>query len=258
MEETNLNEVILNETIPNKKALWDPKNFLVMSVFLSFLPAGILYSLNYGRVGNRKKKNISLVLSLLGFILFIVALIFIPIIIPITMINLIAKLLGTGINIVVGIYLKNNQEKIFKEHIKNGGNKASFVVPILLSIIVWVIIFLLPTPYDSIQDNKVVFDGDEVYYTESVAVEEAEKLGEFLREVEFFRDEDDRCVKIDKNEGIYIFSFGILKEYIDDADILNIASVLCEYLPNEVFNGEEVEVHLCDENFKPLKKINLE
>lgn len=198
-------------------------------------------------------------LSLLSFSIFIGALIFIPIIIPITIINSIAKVLGTGINIGVGIYLSNNQKKLFEEHVEKGGNKASFAVPIVLSIIAAAALIFFSISYESIPDNKINFNGDELYYTNSVNIEEVEAVGEVLIETEYFCDDGkDISVKIDKKENLYIISLCINKEYVDDANLLDFSNQLCEYLPYEIFNGEAVEVHLCDNKFKPLKKISLE
>lgn len=264
MGKANLNEVKLNqknssETTSNKKGLWDPKHFIIISLLFSFLPAGILYSLNYGRVGDKKKRNKSLLLSLLGFILFVVGIIFIPIIVPITMINLIVKFIGTGINIGVGVYLRNKQEKLFQEHIDNDGNKASFGVPVLLSFIMAVVIIFLPTPYDSIPDDKIIFNGDEVYYTDTVTVQESELVGRFLMETGYFvNDGNDVSVKLDKQNSIYILSFCINEEYIDDTEILTAFNELYELLTIEVFNGYKFEVHLCNQYFKTLKKVKLE
>ena len=35
--------------------LWNPKGFIVIGILFSFLPAAILYSINYGRLGFRKE-----------------------------------------------------------------------------------------------------------------------------------------------------------------------------------------------------------
>lgn len=41
--------------LPTTK-LWNPKSFIIFSVFFSFLPAGIMCALNYGRSGSQKKE----------------------------------------------------------------------------------------------------------------------------------------------------------------------------------------------------------
>ncbi|MCM1991644.1 hypothetical protein [Oceanirhabdus seepicola] len=249
MDEKNLNEVNLHQTISNNKKLWNPKIFLVISVFFSFLPAAILYSLNYGRVGYKRNRNISLAVSLLGFILISVALIYIP--------STMGKSIIFGINLGIGAYLKNDQEKLFKEHIESGGKKASYLVPVLISIIVTGVLIFFSIYVALIPDNSVIIHGDRVYYTERVEKEEAEKLAKYLSEIEFLLDDDIPVdVKIDRSTEGYIFSFIIEEEYLYDEELLQVAKDLGVYLSIEVFNGDQVQVQLCNEVFKPLKKVS--
>ncbi|MGH4119506.1 hypothetical protein [Clostridium sp.] len=59
MENTSENMGLSNVKETNQgtgKKLWNPKGFLILSILFSFLPAGILYSLNYGRLGLSKKE----------------------------------------------------------------------------------------------------------------------------------------------------------------------------------------------------------
>ena len=65
--------VVINQEVSQTtgKKLWDPKGFIVLSVLFSFLPAAILYSLNYGRLGLYKKRNISLFISFITFAIMI-------------------------------------------------------------------------------------------------------------------------------------------------------------------------------------------
>ena len=204
MDETNLNEVSSNAIISNKKKLWNPKIFLVISIFFSFLPAAILYSLNYGRVGYKRKRNISLAVSFLGFILISVAVIFIP--------STIAKAVVLGINMGIGTYLKNDQEKLFKEHINNGGKKASYLVPVLISIVILGVLIFFIIYFSLIPENSVIIHGDDVYYTERVEKEEAEKLAKYLSEIEFLLDDDiSVAVKIDRNTERYKYALTLAK-----------------------------------------------
>jgi|GEM_PF-6619064 len=39
----------------SQKKLWNPDTFLILSPLFSFLPAAILYALNWGRLGYIKK-----------------------------------------------------------------------------------------------------------------------------------------------------------------------------------------------------------
>ncbi|WBW97086.1 hypothetical protein [Oceanirhabdus sp. W0125-5] len=249
MNEKSLIEENLDGTISNKKKLWNPKIFLVISILFSFLPAAILYSLNYGRVGYKRKRNIYLIVSVLGFILMIIALIFIP--------STIAKSIALGINVGIGVYLKNDQEKLFKQHIDNGGKKASYLVPLLICFVVLGAFIALSVYLAFIPENSVTIHGDEVYYTERVEKEEAEKLANYLSDTEFLMEDDiSVAVKIDKSTEGYIFSFIIDEQYLEDEEIIQSVQELADYLSIDVFNGEKVEVEMCNEVFKPMKVIS--
>src|SRR5471030_298104 len=93
--------------IPTKK-LWNPNSFIIFSVLFSFLPAGIMCSLNYGRCGNKRKKWTILLSTILGFM----ALITLAIILSVKY-----SIIFLPINIGVAIYLRNIQRELYKEHI---------------------------------------------------------------------------------------------------------------------------------------------
>ncbi len=133
----------------NDKGLWSPKSIMIIGSLVSFFIAGIMSAINYGRLGyTDKKKKLILTMTIL-FILTIVISEKVSSMIP-----------WASINIGISAALKNEQEKLYKEHIKNGGKKASLKIPLILSTIVLLLTFgIMYIDYY----NKTI-----VYYDENI------------------------------------------------------------------------------------------
>ena len=247
------NSQVITEFYQNEanKGLWNPASFAVLSFFFSFLSAGILYSLNYGRVGLIKKRNISL---LVICVIFVVALT-----ITVATERDIAKSLFLGLNIGVGMYMQRDQKKLYEDHIANGRKKASYVLPLVFCIIISAFLIWAMIYSQNIPDKNLVINGDELYYTDNVSKNEVDKLGEYLKETDFFAQDDNNIsIKIDKKEEEYILSLIVDKEKVESSDISETAKFLGKTLSTEVFNNSKVSVNLCDDRFNSLKTINIE
>ncbi len=236
-------------TIPTKK-LWNPKSFIIFSALFSFLPAGIMYSLNLGRCGNKQKKWTSLILTIIGFIVLSA----IAYIIPSS--TSILKYAFFGINIGIGMYLSNTQGKLYENHIQNGGEKASYIIPVIISVLI-VALFVVAIIYSIfLPSNSLSYNKSKVYYTDNVTKSEAEKLGDYLESQDFFNADSEADVKIDKENDIYIFSLIIDEKYLDEKEIMDNMKLICTELSENVFDNNDVRLDLCDGRFKVLKSVS--
>jgi hypothetical protein len=231
-----------------KLRLWNPKGFLIISILFSFLPAAILYSLNYGRLGHYKKRNLSLVISVTGFIVMLSMAFVIE--------QGIIKSIFYGLNAGVALFMKNDQSIMFESHIKNGGGKASYLIPGILSIVITAVFLGLIIYSSNIPDQKLMFRGNELYYTERVQKGEVEKLGEYLSEQGFFSEDRKVSVKIDKRSTTYKFSLIIDKSHIEDKELEQFAKDIGQELSYNVFDNSNVDIIFCNDVFKPLKTIS--
>lgn len=232
-----------------KKGLWNPTSFIIISLLFSFLPAVIMYSINYGRLGQAKKKTFYLVS---GFILFIL-MVFVSMFFNASII----KAVTYSINIALGIYMRNDQRNVYDNYINAGGKKASFVLPIILCIVLTILVIMSIVYSANIPDKKLTFQGDDLYYTDNITKEETNKLGLYLVDYGVLvKDNKTISLKIDKQQDVYILSIVINKDYLNDKDTLEFAKELCKDLSLDVFNNKKVEVDLCDDNFKNLKTIS--
>lgn len=231
--------------------LWNPKWFTALGVLFSFLPAAILCALNYGRLGDTGKKNNYLIISGIGF----VAMILLAFIVQ----QDLMKYVFYALNIGIASYMSKNQTDIFKNHINSGGQKASYIVPVVVCILVTVVIVVSMIYTMNIPEQKMIFGDSELYYTENVQKSEVEKLGAYLVEQGFLGEGQESSVKIDKLMHIYVFSFipakESLKEYLNDPEWEQAFKEMSNDLSRDVFDDSVVAIVLCDNTFKPLKTI---
>ena len=220
-------------------------------LFFSFLSAGILYSLNYGRAGLIKKRNISLLVICVMFAATLT--------ISLTIESNLAKSLFFGLNIGVGLYMKRDQKKLYEDHIENGGKRASYVLPLVFCIIVTALLIWAMIYSKNIPDKSLAINGDELYYTDNISKNEVDKVGEYLKEKGLFvQDNNTISIKLDKKENEYILSFIVNKENLESSDTSEYAKFFGKALSTEVFNNSKVRVNLCDDRFNSLKAINIE
>ncbi len=102
--------------------------------------------------------------------------------------------------------------------------------------------------------TKLMFNKGELYYTEGVTEDEANKLGKYLVDNEFF-DGVEKSAQITKEGSKYQFRMVTQEEFIEDANFAVIAGTMAQQLSTAVFGGAETELHLCDEMLKTKKVI---
>jgi len=99
------------------------------------------------------------------------------------------------------------------------------------------------------------FNGGELFYTDAVTRDEADNLGRFLVEQEFF-DGEYKSVQLHKDGATYQFRMVIKKGLEKDEQFIQIAKAFCAELIVH-FGGEKVDIHLCDENLETLRVVVL-
>ena len=231
--------------IPTKK-LWNPKSFIIFSVLFSFLPAGIMCSLNYGRCGNQRRKWTCLLSTILGFIALITLAIILSIKTPIIFLP---------INIGVAIYFRNIQRKLYEEHIQNGGERASYFLPIIIGVLIFVFSAASFIYSAYIPEKSLDYGKNHVYYTDNITKSQAENLGDYLKSEIFFSSDSEIDIKIDKQKDIYVFSMIVDDNYLTDEEFINAMKASSKLLSLKVFENNKVRIDLCNDRFKVLKSI---
>lgn len=102
--------------------------------------------------------------------------------------------------------------------------------------------------------EKLEFNGGEIYYTSNVTRNDTERLGKYLVENKFF-DGNRRTVNLSKSGSIYECRMVIKKGIENDQEYIQGMKLFAQELSQEVFNGNEVDIHLCDEYLKTLRVV---
>lgn len=102
----------------------------------------------------------------------------------------------------------------------------------------------------------LTFNNGELYYTENVSLDEANKLGEFLVKTELF-DGTRKTVQLDKKNGVYQFRVVVLPGYLDKPDMKMFFRIFGKDICNEVLAGQPLEIHMTDEFLKTKRVIDI-
>ena len=114
--------------LPHGPAPWSPKALAGMSFFFTFLPAGIMYGMNYERLGQPKKKALVFAVTAVAFVLFAIAVVMTPDTGPF-------QYVFRGFHVaVVFFFLKSPQALLYQQYIVNGGQPGKLTKPILASV----------------------------------------------------------------------------------------------------------------------------
>ncbi|MFL0168613.1 MULTISPECIES: hypothetical protein [Clostridium] len=229
--------------------LWNPKSFIIFSVFFSFLPAGIMCALNYGRSGSQKKKWIFLLASILVFIALIALL-------PILSIN--TSIIFFSINIALGIILMFTQLKLYNEHIQNGGQSASYLLPVIIGLLIFSLsaASILYSIY--VPKNALDYGENHLFYTNKITESQAKKLGDYLNSEGYFTPSSKVDVKIDKQDALYILSLVVEGDYKSDTSYVEPMKAISRELSKNVFENSKVRIDLCNDRFQVLNSINVD
>ncbi|GEM_PF-5950391 len=113
------------------KKAWNPKGIHVLSWFFSPLPAGIVWALNYERLGHPEKK--------LGA--FLIALLLTAAVVAISMIPNVPRFLLLLLNGSAASIYYYAQADLFRKFLEKGGSKASFLLPTVNSLALILVVF---------------------------------------------------------------------------------------------------------------------
>lgn len=123
-------------------------------------------------------------------------------------------------------------------------------------IVITLFLFVIACTMGCIQNygKKLLFNGGELYYTPNVTLSEASKLGQYLVTEEFF-DGNPKTVQLNKTGNTYEFRMVVKKGLENDQDVLLGVKILSAALSENVFQGNQVDIHLCDEYLDTIRVV---
>ena len=102
--------------------------------------------------------------------------------------------------------------------------------------------------------TKLEINGGELFYTANITADEAQTLGDYLVEGNFF-DGKRKSVQLDKSGSTYQFRMVVKPELRNDKSYRETCKLAAKDFSTNVFNDEPVEIHICDENFKTIRVV---
>jgi hypothetical protein len=100
----------------------------------------------------------------------------------------------------------------------------------------------------------LTFNNGQLYYTSSVSVEDARRLGNYLVQEQFF-DGTPKTVQLRREDGAIEVRMVVKKGVEKDRRFVKLAELLAASLSEDVFGGSQVDIHLCDDSLRTLRVI---
>jgi len=129
---------------------------------------------------------------------------------------------------------------------KKAGLAWLFALPLLLAS-------LLVMACDD-HGKKKTFHGTEIYYKSPVTESEVDKLGAYLIANEL-ADGEKKAVQLRKTGNTYEFRMVVKKSVEQEGWVRDWANMLAMHLSESVFEGNSVDVHLCDDSLNTLRVV---
>lgn len=106
-------------------------------------------------------------------------------------------------------------------------------------------------PYGS----KMNYEGNALYYTQSVHTEQAVQLGDYLSQNGFFKPMTKHRMQLDKRGDTILIRLVTAPRIVQDKNFEGAAQSIRDELSRAVFGGQSVEFHYCTAEFETLKII---
>jgi hypothetical protein len=101
------------------------------------------------------------------------------------------------------------------------------------------------------QINK---NGLQLFYTDKITEEEANRMVNFLIESEFV-DGEKKTIQLNKNGKTYEFRLVVKKGIEQDQEYIELSKIFTLELSKFVFNNSPVDIHMCDELLNTIRVI---
>lgn len=128
------------------------------------------------------------------------------------------------------------------------------LITILASILFFSLSLVSCDSTNTIGDKEKNFNGVQLFYTSAITEAEADSLGNFLISSEF-ADGDEKTIQLNKTGNTYEFRMVVKKGIEQDQEYTELGKALASEISEGVFNGQQVDVHYCDENLNTLRVL---
>ena len=236
--------------------IYNPLIFIILSPIFSFLLPGILFSVNIGRMGNRRKQYFFLALFITLFLIFLA---FSYYLIPDSAMGF-DRIVFMGINIGMGYSLYHFQKADYDGWILCGAKKTFpgwyiFVGSILLGLMT-VLIYLSRHP-ELNEGNMGVYKEkeDTLFYDRTIPIDDIKTLYAGLEKLEAFQEDQhlQSPILVDRKD-MYLLEWPMNEGVVYDAKIESIKEQLEEYINGNLKLKKPLQFIPVDSKAHPLEK----
>jgi hypothetical protein len=103
--------------------------------------------------------------------------------------------------------------------------------------------------------NRLKYDGSTLFYTSSIPEAKARELGDYLMDLGFFQKDNPGTVQITKDGDTYQFRMVVKEDAGLDKEFLTAVALFSAHISQDIFGGQSLETHLCDDRFKTLEVV---
>jgi len=151
------------------------------------------------------------------------------------------------------------QATFIKEHFSDQYPRKKWRSPLAIAaslvILVYAASFAIQTLHSEHELGKeLTFNGGQLFYEPPVTAVEANRLGNFLVSNNVFTG-DKKTTQITRLGDTYQFRMVAKKGIAKDQKFIDTCRAFCGDISRGVFNGAQVEIHVCDENLNTLRVI---
>lgn len=106
--------------------------------------------------------------------------------------------------------------------------------------------------------KRLKYDGSTLFYTSSITEAKARELGDYLMELGFFQEDNPGSVQITKEGDTYQFRMVVKEDSGLDKEFLTAVALFSAHISNDIFEGQNLETHLCDDRFKTIEIVTFQ
>lgn len=216
------------------------------------LPAGILVSLNYYRLGKKRQAAIALGVAWIVTLLILAGIYSLP-----DDVDIPNSAFYFPILLVTSWVAKWFQGGLFEKHRREGGEFVSSWRSIGVAILCYPVIFGIAIAFVILDETsygtELVVDGDTVYFIGDIGEGEARQLAKQLQEEAYF-DGTDSFIQFGRDDGLRFICFPLQQDAWNSVDVQDYYRALGRRLAN-TFGWDEVVIRLTDAEFEPYKEF---
>lgn len=254
-----------NENFIAVKPLWNPKHYMRMCLFFSYIPVAIMYFMNIKRMKEYKLRRKAILIT-------ISATIFLSLVYNIVESYILYAIILFIVDFLIAYYFKYSQLHLYKRHVEGGAKTANILIPIIISISYQIILIaIIISPFlqepDTISpkatetaDTMHIYKryNDHIYYWSPVIREDVVLVADYYEDIGLFIDDDNSYglgLKLIDGEHILIYRNASVDQ-IEDSKVQYLEELKLVLNNDLKLSSSAIGIHICNDNMEILKVID--